>query len=246
MIPNMRKERQEFAENRKGVSFLNREIRFKEILKYKRTGKLLDIGCALGFFLSFAEKNFETYGIDISPLAIKKAKEIVKKSKLSVCNAQDKYPFQNDFFDIVVSFDVIEHLENPKQSVDEAFRVLKSGGYLFLQTPTDKSQKILPDKTHINLFSKKELIYILEQAGFKITLFQRRRSILYFNRFLDMFNKLFFGRKREKSIDSFEDISKGNSKLNKLRKLKKIIHKTDLFLSKFLPAPEMYVVAQKI
>jgi len=242
--------RKEFIGARKGVSFLNREIRVKEILKYKNSGKLLDIGCALGFFLRFAENYFETYGIDISSLAIKKAKTITPNSKLFVQDAQLKYPFKDNFFDIVTSYDVIEHLSNPYGSLKESFRVLKTSGYLFLQTPTDKSQKIIIDNTHISLFSKSRLVYILKKIGFNIVLFEKRRSILYFDRFARKFINFFTKDNTVIALDNYNSIApqllkSSKAKLFILRKLKLIIWEFDKFISKFTLAPEMFIVAQK-
>lgn len=242
--------RKEFIDARKGVSFLNREIRVKEILKYKNSGKLLDIGCALGFFLRFAENYFETYGIDISSFAIKKAKKITPNSKLFVQDAQLKYPFKDNFFDIVTSYDVIEHLPDPYGSLNESFRVLKTSGYLFLQTPTDKSQRIIIDNTHISLFSKPKLIYILKKIGFNIILFEKRRSILYFDRFVHKLINFFTKDNAIVALDNYDSIAPQLQQFTKpklviLRKIKLIIWGFDKFISKFMSAPEMFIVAQK-
>jgi SAM-dependent methyltransferase len=237
---NNKTDRPKFFDNRKDVSFLNREIRLKEILKYKNSGKLLDVGCALGFFLKFAEKYFETYGIDISPSAVERAKKIATHSGFFVGDAQTKYPFRSNFFDIVVSFDVIEHLSKPEYSLAEAHRVLKPEGYLFLQTPTDRSRGIIPDDTHISLFAKSALLNLLENIGFRIILFEKRRSNLYIVR---VFKKLF---KSNQTLDSYDLISKtGKMQLFIIKRIKLLIYNFDKYISKFTPAPEMFIIAQK-
>lgn len=235
--------RPEFIDDRKRVSFLNREIRLKEILQYKDSGRLLDVGCALGFFLKFAEKYFETYGFDISPYAIKKAKKIATNSKLLVQDAQKRYPFNDNFFDAITCYDLIEHLPKPEQCIKEIFRVLKPRGYLFLQTPADKSQKIMPDETHISLFSKSEIIFLLKTTGFRKIIFQKRRSILYINRVIQMF----FKRKKNQAIfDSYNSmLTMSDSKLFIIKKIKILAYQFDKFISKFTSAPEMFIIARK-
>jgi SAM-dependent methyltransferase len=237
--------RPEFAENQKGISFLNKEIMLKEILKYQKSGKLLDVGCALGFFLSFAEKYFETYGIDISDYALKKAREIAPKSKLFVKDAQGEYPFKNNFFDVAVCFDVVEHLKKPENCIRELYRVLKPKGYLFLQTPAEGSKGIIIDDTHISLFSEERLKNILKDKGFGIVSFSGRRAVLYFNEALNKIIKI-FSKDKTLAIDNYDIIS-GLSGLRMalMKKTKLLIYEIDKIISKFFQAPEMFIIARK-
>jgi 2-polyprenyl-3-methyl-5-hydroxy-6-metoxy-1,4-benzoquinol methylase len=238
--------RSEFLDNRSSVSFLNNEIRLKEVLRYKNSGRLLDVGCALGFFLNFAQNYFETYGIEISAFAVEKAKKIASHSKISIGSAEDKILFDNEFFDTVTLYDVLEHLIRPQACLDEIFRILKKNGYLFLQTPTDTSQRILPDPTHVSLFSKKELFAILEKAGFKIIDFERRRSILYMLRLINKARGVLSGKSEGVNLDSYDSITQcSDQKVAVLKKIKFVIYHMDRLVSKVLPAPEMFLVAQK-
>lgn len=54
-----------------------------------------------------------------------------------LCDARDLNHFDNDSFDIITMFDVLEHIPNEDLVVSEARRVLKRGGYIFLQTPNN-------------------------------------------------------------------------------------------------------------
>jgi len=52
-------------------------------------------------------------GIDISSFAIRKSRKLVKNAKFVCLDIEnDKLPFQDNFFDVVVMFDVLEHLTN--------------------------------------------------------------------------------------------------------------------------------------
>jgi len=101
---------------------------------WKGKGKILDVGCALGFFLLIAKnQGFDTYGIDISEYAIQEAKKILGTSV--VCNdVEKKIPFRDKFFDVITCWDVIEHLQNPRLFLKRLSRKLRHGGLLFIET----------------------------------------------------------------------------------------------------------------
>ncbi len=140
-------------------------------------GKLLDVGCGTGSFLSLAEKHFEAYGLDISSFAIKQAKENTEKTLLRQGSCEDALPFQDDFFDIVTAFDLLEHLAEPAQAVEEVARVLKPGGVFVASTPNLNSLGAkfkkenwagFKDPTHQSMKLKKEWIRLFEEIGFRI------------------------------------------------------------------------------
>ncbi len=142
--------------------------RLKELtfLGYKK-GKLLDAGCAFGFFLAKAEKaGFQTFGVDISQFAINKARKNCEAKLFQLDISKEKLPFQSNFFDVVTMFDTLEHLENYSFSLKEVWRVLKKGGVLHIHTPV--GERWTQDPTHINYFPAKILKLILEGNKFKI------------------------------------------------------------------------------
>lgn len=139
----------------------------------KDGGKVLDVGCAYGFFLKLCEDNYKCYGIDYDRKAIEAAKKFTK-AKLRIRNANKKLPFKDDFFDAIVMFDVLEHLKNYRSALKECKRVLKKDGWLFIIVPNRKSilhlllgkrWSFYKDKTHLNLFSGKELKRIVNESG---------------------------------------------------------------------------------
>jgi len=153
-------------EKQKDNLTFDKRLRELASLEYK-TGKLLDLGCAFGFFLAKAEKiGFETYGIDISKLAIKKATKNCKAKLYQLDISKEKLPFTANFFDVVTMFDTLEHLENYTFALKEIIRVLKKGGVLYIQSPSGKRWAV--DPTHLNYFTDKILKLILERSGFEI------------------------------------------------------------------------------
>jgi SAM-dependent methyltransferase len=134
--------------------------RFKLLLRAKpRIKRILDIGCSYGDFLELAEKKgMQTSGLDISEYALKKARKRVK-GKLDIVDVErERLPFNNDSFDAVVVFDVIEHLKSSDFLFSEIFRVLVPKGLLFVTTPNHQgwfrefATRIFPDDpTHVNV-----------------------------------------------------------------------------------------------
>jgi len=99
--------------------------------------RLLEIGCGRGFFLSHLENIFpksELYGIDIDSERIAYAKTYLNRAHLYVQDGQF-LPYDNESMDVVCAFQVIEHFPEPCRFFNEAYRVLKIGGIIFLSTP---------------------------------------------------------------------------------------------------------------
>lgn len=99
--------------------------------EYKRIPRILDIGCFpyhLGAALEMM--NFEVWGISSEH-------EPIKNKNIKICNIEtDKFPFKDDFFDIVLCSEVLEHLpQAPLHAIQEIHRVLAPRGYVILTAP---------------------------------------------------------------------------------------------------------------
>src|SRR5687768_12126977 len=111
------------------------ERRLQKILKLVdlKDKKILDQGTGEGVWLNrfLAFTNAENiYGQDIDPELINELtaqSSQLKAKNIKVCPAED-LDFQDNFFDIVFSNEVLEHVNDDQKSVDEAWRVLKPGG----------------------------------------------------------------------------------------------------------------------
>ena len=95
-------------------------------------GSILDVGCASGYFLHSLGGDWEKHGLEIFHLAAQRARE---RGEITVheCGLASAR-FANDSFDVVCSFDVVEHLSDPMAFFREAHRVLKPSGWLLLGT----------------------------------------------------------------------------------------------------------------
>ncbi len=146
----------------------------KEIEKYKKEGKILDIGCGPGFFLKVAKDNkWDEYGVELSKWAC----DYGKNTGVNIINKRlERAKFNDKFFDVITLWDVIEHVEYPSSLLLEINRILKNDGIIVLNTPNIGSifAKIMGKRwwnligMHIYYFDKKTIRKILEKNGFKI------------------------------------------------------------------------------
>jgi len=144
------------------------EILKKQLFYPSSQIKILDVGCAKGFFLSLCDQEgWQTYGVDISSYALSFAPQFTKAQLLKIDASREKLPFGDNFFEAVVFFDVIEHLKKDEFFLSEIKRVLKHKGTFMLVTPDGKSRWD-KDVTHINLYTKTEILNKLEKRGFEV------------------------------------------------------------------------------
>ena len=140
-----------------------------------RSGRLLDVGCAAGFFLVEAKRYFEPHGVEISEYSARVARE---RFGLDVFNGtlQDAH-FAPNSFDAITMWDVIEHLPDPKAVLIEASRILKPGGTLVLTTGDIGSAyarrvgphwHLLEPPWHLYYFSRATMRAMGEAAGLRL------------------------------------------------------------------------------
>jgi SAM-dependent methyltransferase len=102
------------------------------IRKFVPTGRLLDIGCAYGFFLQEARPHFEVAGIELAA----DAAEHCRRNGLDVVTgvADAATLARLGQFDVITLFDVIEHLPAPDEVLALAARHLRPGGIMVVTT----------------------------------------------------------------------------------------------------------------
>lgn len=107
----------------------------RHLLKGKIKGKkLLEIGCAYGLFLEISrQKGFEVTGIEYSYTAVK---WIRKNLGLNVYYGEiEKIRLQENDYDIICFWDVIEHVEDPGLFLKSVSRVIKENGFIIFSCP---------------------------------------------------------------------------------------------------------------
>ncbi|MEK6893126.1 MAG: methyltransferase domain-containing protein [Nanoarchaeota archaeon] len=135
--------------------------------------KILDIGCSYGWFEKLnAKKSKEIIAIDINKKDLDIArKELREKNvKFSYGSALDLRKFKENYFDMVVMFDVIEHIPKNTEEIAlrEIRRVLRKNGTLIISTPAENLFKIFDPAWYFGHrhYSKNKMKEMLEKNGF--------------------------------------------------------------------------------
>lgn len=139
-------------------------------------GRILDIGCAFGFFLKRTAQIFNgIHGIDISEFAIEKARRQVPSAELLVLNIEvDSLPYPDGYFDIITAFDVLEHTRSVDYSISRIIPKLKEKGYLIVSIPLKDiwGAKIFSffdrDITHVSIPTKREMFGVVKKNGLQV------------------------------------------------------------------------------
>ena len=120
--------------------FRYKNYKLWSIHKYISKGKdfkVLDAGCSTGELVHFVHefKKSSVYGIDISKKAIEIARKRYPKYNFKVGSVDD-LPYKDDYFDYIICYDILEHVDNPRLVLDEFRRVLAPGGHLIIEYET--------------------------------------------------------------------------------------------------------------
>jgi len=144
-----------------------------------RSGNILEIGCSSGYQLVEFKKHgaFDLRGVDIDHAAIEHARTKLHLNVLDRSVLEANLPASS--FDLVLMFNVLEHLVNPVEVLAEVHRLLRPGGYLAIKTPMIDSLQarlfrrrwvcLLEVPRHVVLPSMKGIERLVESTGFKLT-----------------------------------------------------------------------------
>ena len=153
-------------------------IRYLNKINTKRI-KILDIGCSKGFIGKALSKKHDFYGIEARKEDIKDAKKYYKEVK--IINIDYKKPhYPNNFFDVIIMADVIEHLKSPLGTILYFKKFLKNNGLIILSVPNianvyvrlkllfgyfEYEDRGILDRTHLKFFTLKSFRAIVRNAG---------------------------------------------------------------------------------
>jgi demethylmenaquinone methyltransferase/2-methoxy-6-polyprenyl-1,4-benzoquinol methylase len=169
------------------TDFQGLEISFflKEVVPRLRQRKvrLLDLGCGGGNIPGFLKRLFpdwEIVGVDIDQRVLEMARKRFPQVEFIETFAHE-IPRKTFTFDLVTSFDSLEHFEKLEETLREANRLLKEGGLFCLSVPLEKQFPTLywflyklgwrgkkKFARHINFFNDQELVHLLEENGFRL------------------------------------------------------------------------------
>ncbi|MBI1864029.1 methyltransferase domain-containing protein [Candidatus Woesebacteria bacterium] len=186
------------------ANFLYQEAlaRYKFAQKYlKPKFKVLDLGCGTGYGTKLlGEKVPEIIGIDINKEAINFAKKnYPKKANFRIGNVE-LLKFKDNYFNLICSFEVIEHLKNPqKKYLKEIKRVLKKDGKVIFSTPnkeTRSPESEVSSPYHFREYKYSEFKKLLKKNFSKVEIKGQFRS-----------------KRTKKALKSFMNSQKGRQKI---------------------------------
>jgi arsenite methyltransferase len=183
-------------------------LKLLDVVNYRKNIKVLDIGCGTGFpLIELAQRLGETsgfYGIDPWDSAISRLKEKIEILQLKNINLFDckseEMPFEDNFFNLIVSNNGINNAGNPSQVLNECYRTAADGAQLiitanlpgtfalFYETLTEillQEEQYSVVKSLINHInqkrkSTKENIEMINQSGFKIRNIYEEQFVMRF------------------------------------------------------------------
>jgi 2-polyprenyl-3-methyl-5-hydroxy-6-metoxy-1,4-benzoquinol methylase len=142
---------------------------------YPQCGRILDVGCAAGFFLHVAqERGWEPLGVDISHSMAAHAAQLIDRPIAATIEDLELPPAS---LDAVTMWEYIEHVPNPAEQVRRLVELLKPGGVLALSTPNtgywtavhqpDRWREFKPP-AHLIFFTEPTLRCMLESCGLEV------------------------------------------------------------------------------
>ena len=157
--------------------------RYIYALNFVRGKDVLDCACGIGWgsFLFANGGARSVVGVDLSPNAIESAQVFYSAENIKfVLGAASDIDF-DEKFDIITSFETLEHVDDPIFFLKNLRKNLKPGGLLILSTPNGFCFKYDKDKPynpyHLDEFTKDELFRLLEQAGWCVDKYMGQHPI---------------------------------------------------------------------
>ena len=133
-----------------------------------RRARILDVGCGTGANLLMLSQYGDAEGVDVSEDALAFCRERGLDQVRQ--GAGEELPYDDNTFDLVTAFDVVEHMDDDLAGLREMFRVLRPGGHALIFVPTFMFLWGVQDdvSNHRRRYRLPELRRVMEQAGFEI------------------------------------------------------------------------------
>lgn len=139
-------------------------------------GRILDVGCGFGFFLSGLAGSWKKFGLELSEYCADFISKTYPDITVARCRLEEN-SFDDAFFNVIYNFSFIEHTSNIQPVFSEFNRLLHIGGHLIITTPNIdsfaakrfKGNYRLLGNPHIVMYSPQTLSKALSMHGFQIT-----------------------------------------------------------------------------
>ncbi len=173
--------------------------KLKLIKKYHSGGRLMDLGCGLGYFLDgvVKDKTFDALGVDISEDAIDYVK---KRFGYTVSPEKDLDRLAPLSYDIITQWHVLEHVHYLNERMIQLYQLLKPEGTLFIAVPNSDSWDANHYKEfwdgydvprHLYHFNQKSFGALMTKHGFEVI---ETRPMLFDAPYISMRSEVHKGR----------------------------------------------------
>lgn len=137
--------------------------------------RVADFGCAEGMLLDYVRGGAsETIGIELNHQMLRR---IRSRGHIGYSSIEDCLAAERNSVDVVLSFDVIEHVNNPEETIHQLYEILSPEGEIVMGTPTDSPilrelvgndfDEFLFNVGHLWIFSEESIKMLFERVGFK-------------------------------------------------------------------------------
>jgi len=141
------------------------------IRSVKPSGSLLEFGCGRGRLLNGLKLDYSLSGCDLSYSAITQASKLLKIKNLKVLDIERSHIRKK--YDIIIAFDVLEHLKDPGKAIGKISRALEEDGAFIFSVPNRygifgtliTSMFNVMDKTHISTLKRRCWIALVRDSG---------------------------------------------------------------------------------
>jgi SAM-dependent methyltransferase len=149
------------------------------VLKYRLPpARTLELGCGHGGFVALMRwAGFDATGLELSPWLVEYAKSAFGVPMFT--GTIEKQNLEPDSLDIILHFDVLEHLPDPRTTMQRCMELLKPDGFMIVQTPCfplgrtyeemvrnkDRFLEMLRPAEHLCIFSRQSLVRLFSELG---------------------------------------------------------------------------------
>lgn len=157
----------------------------KEIMKFKASGRFLEIGSSIGCLLGLAkDRSFEVSGVEPSKKAVEIAGKNIGEGIVKSCSFAEA-DFPSEYFDVVAMNHVLEHVLDLGGTLSRIKNILKKDGIIFIGAPnfggvfrkiTGKNWPGLRPNEHIWQFEPRTIKKILKTSGFRVVKIKKTYS----------------------------------------------------------------------
>jgi SAM-dependent methyltransferase len=151
-------------------TYLLRRSAIFDVLEGQPPGRVLEIGCSAGALLhDLRERGYTGVGVELSPEARAIAEEVLAGDERITIRA-DVPKSPEESFDLVLAFEVLEHIERDGEALAAWLRLLRPGGRLMISVPAHRRRWNITDTLvgHYRRYDRADLEVLLDRAGLRI------------------------------------------------------------------------------